>query len=112
MPPEPSTFLGLLGIYKSKLTYNVLQMKLLTCTTMLAQRPRSNAFESGQGSFRGLYPYSGDVCSVLLSPAAAEIDVQCAETRGQALEWKETKLGFQPYGEMGVFKSCTAPSQF
>ena len=42
MTPEQWTFFGLLGIYRFKMTYNVLQMKLLTFTTMLAQRLRSN----------------------------------------------------------------------
>ena len=89
MLSEPWTFLGLLGMYELKMTCNMLQMRLLTCTTMLAQRQRSNAFEPGQGSFRELYFYADNGCSVLLMYAAAEADVQCLETHGQALNWEE-----------------------
>ena len=90
----------------------MLQMKLLTCTTMLAQRPECNAFESGQGSSREFHSYSDGVCSILSSHAAAEADVQCRETHGQALKWEQLKLGLQPYGELGVIKLCEVPSQF
>ena len=104
MTPEQWTFFGLF-----KMTYNVLQMKLLTFTTMLEQRLRRTAFQSCQDSFKEVYSYSDDVCSVLLIPVAAEADVQCRETRGQ---WEQFKLGLQPHGELGVIKSCEVPSQF
>ena len=85
MFPEPWASLGLLGIYVVNLTCDMLQMELLTCTTMLAQRPESDAFEFGRGSFRELYFCSDGSCDVLYKPVVAEVDVQCRETHGRAL---------------------------